>query len=180
VPAPSGFPARIDPGQPNYHGYNITANAGSISSSTLMAGVISSPTPGSPGAATAAGTLNDATPSAWSAAAYIVVSALTIGLDSPQTISPVVSYATTDQNGNPIVVNVTLPGHPLEPGYVVRYATTNANGQTILNNEGEGTGFLQSSSNPASSVINNQWQSQSQSIINNINSGGNNISAKGY
>lgn len=168
VPSPVGFPNSLGPGQTNYHAYNVPVNAGSVSAPALMTGVTNSPTPGSSHPATAAGTLNDATPSAWSAAAYIAVGALTLGQASPGNISPVMSYATTDQNGNPIVVNVTQAGHPLDPGYVVRYATTNANGQTVLNNEGEGTGLLQSPSSPVANFINNQWQSQSHGIINKL------------
>ena len=174
VPSPAGFPSSLGPGDASYHAYNVPVNAGSISSSALMAGVTNSPTPGSPHPATAAGTLNDATPSAWSLGAYIAMGALTLGQASPGNISPVMSYTRTDRNGNPIVVNVTMAGHPLDPGYVVRYPTTNANGQTILNNEGEGAGLLQSPSSPVAGIINNQWQSQSQGIINNINSSGGN------
>ncbi|OBQ90015.1 hypothetical protein [Mesorhizobium sp. AA23] len=55
-------------------------------------------------------------------------------------------------------LNVTLSGHPLESDYVVRYATTNANGQTVLHNEGEGTGLLQSSAGPVAGFNNNQQQ----------------------
>jgi hypothetical protein len=169
IPAPLGFPSSLGPGDMNYHSYNVTVNAGATPASTLMAGVTNQPTPGSPNPATASGTLNDATPTGWSLAANAVVSAATEGQSPPPgNISPVMSYATTDQNGNPIVVNVTLSGHPLDPGYVVRYATTNLDGQTALNNEGEGTGFLQSPSSPLSGYINNQWQSQSQGIINSL------------
>jgi hypothetical protein len=108
-------------------------------------------------------------PTGWSLGAYTVMGALTLGQASPGNISPLVSYVTTDQNSNSIVVNVTLAGHPLDAGYVVRYSTTNGNGQTILNNEGEGTGLFQSPSSPVAGFINNQWQGQSQGIINNIN-----------
>ena len=168
VPSPAGFPSSLGSGQANYHSYNVQVNAGNIPSSQLMTGVVNSPTPGAPQPATVGGTVNDATPSAWSAAANTALGAVTLGGVSAGNISPVTSYATTDQSGNPIVVNVTQPGHPLYPGYVVRYATTGANGQTILNNEGEGTGLLQSPSSPVANTINNQWQSQSQGIINNL------------
>jgi hypothetical protein len=131
-----------------------------------MSRVINRPTPGSPRPASAGGTLNDATPSLWSnffnameIAAYDKV--------IPGEYSPVRSYATVDQNGDPIVVNVTLKGHPLYPGYVVRHATTGPDGHTILNNEGVGAGWLQSSSSPRGvrNFINNQWGGQSQDII---------------
>ena len=112
--------------------------------------------------------MNDATPANWSIPAYIG-EAIASPRDQPDKISQVISYSTVDQNGNSIVVNVTLSDHPLDPGYVVRYVTTDANGQTILNNEGEGTGVLQSSFSPFAGVINNQWISQSQGIINSIN-----------
>src|SRR5438309_11889075 len=79
---------------------------------------------------------------------------------------PVRSYSTVDQNGNPIVVNVTLKGHPLYPGYVVRYTTLGPDGHTILNNEGVGAGLWQSNSSPDwfRNFINNQWIGQSQDI----------------
>jgi hypothetical protein len=56
--------------------------------------------------------------------------------------SLVKSYLTEDQDGNRVVMNVTLPGHPLYPGYVVRYVTPSGDGSTIQT-EGEGLGYLQ-------------------------------------
>src|SRR5207244_5901990 len=97
---------------PIYHGYNVPVDAGNISPRDLMARVINSPTPGSPHPASVGGTLNDATPSLWSRIANaMTVAATDKGI--PGDISPVRSYATADQNGNPIVVDVTLKGHPL-------------------------------------------------------------------
>lgn len=42
-----------------------------------------------------------------------------------------------------MVVNVTLPGHPLHPGIVVRQVTPNGNGTSTITNYGEGIGWLQ-------------------------------------
>lgn len=99
------------------------------------------PTPGDSRPASSEGTWNDATPPEFSASPWR---------------SPVRSYSTTF-NGLPAVVNVTLPGHPLFPGWVVRYQTDG-----IMHNFGEGTGFLQDQSSPwrrdmADSLINSTW-----------------------
>ena len=55
-------------------------------------------------------------------------------------------------NGSQVVVNVTLPGHPLFPGYVAR----DVNGG-VINNFGEGTGWWQGENSPISDPINNVW-----------------------
>jgi RHS repeat-associated protein len=116
----------------NYHFYNTPANAGLANPAALQQAIANNPTPGYPSPATPQGTLNDATP--------------IIGGMAPVNFSPVVSYTTTNQlNGNPVVLNVTLPGHQLFPGIVVREVDSTASG-TILNNYGEGTSSLQSPS----------------------------------
>jgi hypothetical protein len=76
------------------------------------------------------------------------------------------SYLTTDQNGTPLVVNVTQPGHDLSPGVVIRYVTTSPSGSTIQN-EGTGLGPPQG---PAvwghfRDWINEVWKGQAEKII---------------
>jgi len=90
--------------------------------------------------ATPQGTLNEATPE-WM---YDLNDAWLTqgGLPGGQPFNPVKSYVTTDQNGTPIVVNVTEPDHILSPGIVIRYVTTSPSGSTIQN-EGAGLGALQ-------------------------------------
>jgi hypothetical protein len=105
------------------------------------------PTPGSPNPATSGGAANDATPSALS------------WLSS----SPVTSYVTT-ANGNQVIVNVTMPGHPLFPGYVARTVDSGPNNNQ-LNNYGEGTGWPQASWSPVGSPIDNVWQQLSDEAI---------------
>ena len=81
------------------------------------------------------------------------------------------SYITSDQvTGNPMVLNVTLPGHPLFPGVVARYVSTMADGATMVNNVGEGSSQLQAIP-LLSDVINGQWTSQTQGIIDGISGG---------
>jgi len=134
---------------PGYHTYSTPANGGNaINGSTANAYnyVVNNPVPGTHNPATPAGTANDATPF--------------IG-NNYAVISPVMSYTTTNElNGQPIMVNVTLPGHILSPGIVVREVDTDANGGTIINNWGEGTGALQNPNSPtgfASGAINGVW-----------------------
>ncbi len=88
------------------------------------------PTRGFSSPAPPQGTFNDATP--------------VIGGISPAAISPVTSFSLTNQlNGQPVVVNVTLPGHPLESGIVVRQPTVDASGNSTIQNWGEGMSKLQ-------------------------------------
>jgi RHS repeat-associated protein len=135
-PQPSGWPSSIKPGDSNYHDYNKWRNAEGIDKKCLEDYLRNHPTPGYPKPATPAGTPNDATPS-WA---------------SPFTYSPVVSYSMS-YNGSQVVVNVTMPGHPLFPGYVARTASGN-----IINNFGEGTGWLQNTNVPFNDLlINNVW-----------------------
>jgi len=78
--------------------------------------------------------------------------------------SPVMSYVTVDPaTGNTVVVNVTLPGHPLFPGYVAREVCGG-----VVHNFGEGTSSLQSPSSPFANDINNVWIQQTQNLINNV------------
>src|SRR5262249_9080542 len=83
---------------------------------------------------------------------------------------PVRSYHTTDQNGRPVVVNVTEPGHPLYPGVIMRYETTSPSGATIQN-EGTGLGRVQGPSSFVPEWVRNWlndyvWRSQTEDIIN--------------
>lgn len=70
-----------------------------------------------------------------------------------------------------MVVNVTLPGHPLFPGMVARYVSQTEAGN-VINNVGEGAAKLQSSSTMQgfffADEIKNQWQGQTQSILDSL------------
>src|SRR5260370_42169686 len=75
-------------------------------------------------------------------------------------INLVRSYLRADQNGRQSVVNVTEPGHMLQPGYVVRYVPPSDGGPTIQS-EGEGSGILQGSfpqRTPLAGLINSAWE----------------------
>lgn len=135
-PQPAGWPSSLKPGDSNYHYYNKSANLPSgVDKKCVEDYLKNHPTPGSPNPATPEGTPNDASPN-WAA---------------PFKSSPVKSYTMTS-NGSPVVVNVTLPGHPLFPGYVAR----DVNGG-VVNNFGEGTGWLQGPNSPFADPINNVW-----------------------
>jgi len=135
-PQPAGWPSSLKPGDSNYHYYNKWVNLPpGVDKQCVEEYLKNHPTPGSPSPATPGGTPNDASPN-WAA---------------PFKSSPVKSYTMTS-NGSPVVVNVTLPGHPLFPGYVAR----DVNGG-VVNNFGEGTGWLQGPNSPFSDPINNVW-----------------------
>jgi RHS repeat-associated protein len=134
---------------PGYHTYSTPANNGNainVSPEAAYNYIVNNPVPGTSNPATPAGTANDATPF--------------IG-NNYAVISPVMSYTTINElNGQPIMVNITLPGHLLDPGIVVREVDTDANGGTIINNWGEGTAALQdpnSWTGFASKSINGVW-----------------------
>lgn len=76
------------------------------------------------------------------------------------------SYVITDSSGNKVVVNVTMPGHPLFPGYVERGVVTGPGGAITIHNAGEGTGALQGPNSPVRDIIDNVWIGQSQNIAN--------------
>lgn len=140
-PQPSkDWPAAINPGLANYHHYDKLKGAGNVDQKCLSDYIRNHPTPGSPQPASPTGTPNDATPS-WA---------------SLFGSSPVESYVMSYQ-GLPVVVNVTLPGHPLFPGYVARVVVPTPSGN-IVNNFGEGLGWKQ---NPNFSLINDP-------LINNV------------
>ena len=135
-PQPAGWPSSLKPGDSNYHYYNKWVNLPpGVDKQCVEEYLKNHPTPGSPSPATPEGTPNDASPN-WAA---------------PFKSSSVQSYTMTS-NGSPVVVNVTLPGHPLFPGYVARDVSGG-----VVNNFGEGTGWLQGPNSPFSGPINNVW-----------------------
>lgn len=135
-PRPPNWPATIKPGDSNYHYYNkwVKLPPG-VDKKCIEDYIRNHPTPGAPQPATSGGTANNASPS-W----------------VPSFVSsPVKSYSMS-HNGSQVVVNVTMPGHPLFPGYVAR---TVGDG---VNNFGEGSGLLQNPDMPGSDLfINNVW-----------------------
>jgi len=140
-------------GDPNYHQYTIAAQTNVTDPTQLQQWVQQNPTPAPiqlP--ATPQGTNNDATPAVGGV----------LGGGVPclycAAISPVTSYTTTNLLDNqPVVVNLTNDGHPLDPGVVVREVS----GSTI-NNYGEGTSSLQSPNSvlgqTVGSTINSAWK----------------------
>ena len=143
-PRPKGWPGHIKPGDSNYHYYNKSGNLPSgVDKKCIEDYIRNNPTPGSPNPATQGGTDNDATPD-W----------------MPSFVdSPVKSYATS-HNGSQVIVNVTMTGHGLFPGYVAR--TVNGN---VANNFGQGTNWKQNPNTPSSEWINNVWKGQMEEAI---------------
>ena len=140
-PTPNGF-QNTNPRASDYHSY-MTPNQSPRNASETRQWVRDNPTPGNPSPATAKGTYNDATP----------------GVGSPYTsISPVKSFTTTNTvTGNSVVVNATLPGHPLGNGVVIRDTVAGPNGTSTIKNYGEGNGELQAPGSPVAGAINNIW-----------------------
>lgn len=62
------------------------------------------------------------------------------------------------KTGNEVVVNVTLAGHPLEPGIVVREVIPSGDGNSVIINRGEGNGALQKPGAPFANMINGVWK----------------------
>ena len=130
----------------NYHAYSTPAATPGRTLQEDRQFVTNNPTPGFPSPATPQGTSNDATP--------------VVGGLSPVSISPVKSFTLTNQkDGQPVVVNVTEPGHPLQSGIVVREPTQTNNG-TVINNWGEGTAPLQAPGSRVGNEINSVWRDQ--------------------
>lgn len=147
VKASPGFPDLLGPGVDEYHAYSLPDGPYPEAEQTLTQHVIIHPTPGPERLvkpATPEGTLNEATPISQWLYDYLVGNAAAAGAVLPPDglINPVRSYLTTDQNGKPVVVNVTEPEHRLQPGYVVRSVTPSSEGATIQN-EGEGASSWQ-------------------------------------
>jgi RHS repeat-associated protein len=161
-PQPPGWPPVINANTPNYHYYNIPVQLGCANPESAMQGVINLPTPGTPQPAIAKGTLNNATPTTIQTVADLIDRISSFGNDPGNyNNSPVTSYLVQSPGGN-VVVNVTMPGHPLFPGYVARTISAGA-----INNFGEGAGWLQGPKSPFASQINNIWKGQSQGIVDN-------------
>jgi RHS repeat-associated protein len=142
-PRPPNWPDYIGPSSANYHSYNEPANTSGTTRKCLEDYIRNHPTPGytPQNPATPQGVGNNATP----------------GYLSAFGASPVLSYLTTS-NGTQVVVNVTLPGHPLLPGYVARTVQSGTNNNQ-LNNYGEGAGLPQNPLIPIlPGFIDNAWQ----------------------
>ncbi|HEX5952509.1 MAG TPA: hypothetical protein VFY94_04955 [Rhodanobacteraceae bacterium] len=156
-PTPTHFPASINSSQSNYHHYDIGVSAGPGSAgkaNALRQTVVNNPTPGVDKPASQNGTYNNASPTTGF-----------LGMVGKVKASPVESYTRTYQ-GHTIVVNVTLPGHPLFPGYAARIVTT-AHGVSTIQNVGEGLAPLQGRYSPFANMIDNAWINVSQTDINN-------------
>jgi len=132
---------------PNYHFYSVPVQTPSESKQELQKFLVRFPTPGFPDPATPQGTPNDATP--------------IVGGISPISFSPVMSFATINQkDGQPVVVNVTEPGHKLASGIVVREASQSSDGSTSIQTWGEGTAPLQAPESETGKLINNVWNEE--------------------
>lgn len=130
---------------PNYHFYSVPVATPGMTVTQNQNFLNNNPTPGLSNGASAQGTPNDATP--------------VIGNIIPKSISPVMSFQLTNQlDGKPVVVNVTLPGHPLQSGIVVREAQQSSNGSTSIQTWGEGTASLQAPGSLFGKEIDNVWQ----------------------
>jgi len=141
---PAGF-QNTNPKASDYHQYSVP-NTSPLNAAQTREWVQNNPTPGNPSPATPQGTANNATPSPLGG---IVA-------------SPVTSFeAKNGVTGNNVVVNATMPGHPLGNGIVVRDVTPNANGTSTIQNYGEGNGRLQAPGSPVAGEINNVWASPS-------------------
>ena len=159
-PQPSGWPATMNNNSSNFHSYNIAVSLAGADAACVMQGIIDNPTPGSPNQASPQGTSNNATPALATSLFDALDLISSFGNDQGSyNNSPVSSY--TMNNGS-VVVNVTMPGHPLHPGYVAR----TINGSTV-NNFGEGIGALQGKYSPVAGLINGVWNGQTQGIIDN-------------
>jgi hypothetical protein len=134
VPAPAGFPQRIAPDVAHHHGYDVQSPPGA-DAVKLMQGVIDRPTPGPSylnRPATTHGTPNEATPEPFYS---LYLGGTRFPAGAP--LNPVASYLRHNLRGNPVVVNVTEPGHALFPGYVMHYIVESPEGPRIQT-EGEG------------------------------------------
>jgi RHS repeat-associated protein len=164
-PAPAGWPATMDDASSaDYHFYDVPVGLGGANAGAVEQQIVDHPTPGGyPFPATPGGTPNNATPQPLQD-----LSNFLDGIGDGQdpggfNNSPVISYLAADiSTGNPIVVNVTQPGHGLFPGYVAREICGG-----IVHNYGEGTAWLQSRNSPFRGPIDNVWINQTQNLINN-------------
>jgi len=149
-PTPGNWPSTIKPGDSNYHSYDkpVTAKGDEARADRVRGAIAADPTPGRDRPASPTGTPNNASPPAVSAIA-----------------SPVKSYVVTDSAGNQVTMNVTMPGHPLHPGYVMRGVVTDGSGSMTVHNAGEGRGILQNPMSPVAGAINGVWTDQTQDIL---------------
>lgn len=161
LPAPPGWPAAINDSMPDYHSYSKQTWAGKCKREDLWPSLMNGPTPWLPNSATTAGSFNNATPPGLQAA-------MDGGRPSTGPMNPVKSYVTTDQNtGNTMVVNVTLPGHSLFPGYTARVINDGGFPSSVTTH-GEGLGALQSDAKRPQflrDAINNVWYSNQEKMI---------------
>ncbi|HEU0152747.1 MAG TPA: RHS repeat-associated core domain-containing protein, partial [Arenimonas sp.] len=125
---PDGWPKEIGLSWIKSHEYRYEDSTQGKSDASVQLVIVRDPSPGRDRPATLRGTPNDASPaSGWRGP-------IAKGAGG----SPIKSYSFYDENGNTWVVNVTMPGHPLFPGYVLRGAV---DGKIIT--YGEGDGWLQ-------------------------------------
>jgi hypothetical protein len=114
-PTPRGF-RNTDPRASDYHQYRVPSVSPRRDAETRE-WVRVNPTPGNPSPATPQGTPNNATPAP-------------LGAIEP---SPVMSFVARNRaSGNDVVVNATLPGHPLGNGVVIRDTVPNADGTSTI------------------------------------------------
>lgn len=141
-PAPSDF-SGINSSNYFHHEYRYETHYGDKTDKSVQESIANHPTPGNDKPATPSGTNNNASPPAYSGLA-----------------SPVKSFTFLDAKGNVWTVNVTLPGHPLHPGYVLRGAV---DGKVIT--YGEGVGVFQAFGPLSQKMINDVWINQNQNNI---------------
>ena len=144
-PRPNSWPDKINSSlQPlSYHDYDYeipwAGNGGDASAEMIEEAATGNPTPGSSDApATPEGTWNDVEHIAFS---------LT---------NPVTSYTMPNPNDpeRAMIVNVTLPGHEVHPGYIVQFVEVDGGtGATVLHVAGEGAAPTQSNWNPIARVM---------------------------
>jgi RHS repeat-associated protein len=158
-PTPKGWPAKMDNNSAFHHMYDekVSASGSSSRAQGIRQGIVNDPTPGpDQKVASTSGAPNNASPQGRGL----------VGAVGSVVPSPVLSYTRKDSNGNTMVVNVTQPGHPLFPGYVARETDRDSNGGITVHNYGEGTSVLQSPYSPFAGMIDDVWQQQTQTIIN--------------
>ena len=146
-PRPWGWPDSMKPGDRFHHQYAIFESRRCVNENSVRNAVANDPTPGWDFPASRQGQFNNASPAP-----------PLLG-----TFSPVRSYLTP----NGTTVNVTLPGHPLHPGYVARVTSSNGDLVTVTN-YGEGTGVLQSQDSPVADAINSAWNGQTRNILDGL------------
>lgn len=155
-PRPEGWPDVMNDDSAFHHFYNVPVDMGGADLACVMRELANRPTPGNPSPATPGGTPNNALPNTVQSIYNAIDRISSFGNDpGGYNNAPVMSYTV----GNS-VVNVTLPGHPLFPGYVVRQANGN-----VVNNYGEGTAGVQSRYSPAAPSIRNVWDEVTRQAI---------------